>query len=78
MSDGENIRACKANCYTCAFKYNVGKKQTLYCALKRFPILNPDIGCSRRMTKGDFTNRTLFKEDEIAAAEEANRMNNYI
>lgn len=48
----EEIRSCAANCHTCVFKHNNGKVP--YCVLKNFPILNPDVGCSRRMTRDDF------------------------
>lgn len=60
-------------CFTCAFKYSVnGDKQTPYCALKRFPILNPQIGCNRHMYKHEFKNLNDHKEpDEIAAYLEA-------
>lgn len=57
MSDGiwpdiADIRSCAANCHTCVFKYYNG--EVPYCVLKNFPILNPDVGCSRRMVKDDF------------------------
>ena len=78
MSDNQNIRACEANCFTCAFKYNVGKKQTPYCALKRFPILNPEIGCSRRITKAEFKSNNLYlKPEEIMAAKDAEIQNKF-
>lgn len=78
MSDRSNIRACEANCFTCVFKYNFGKKQTPYCALKRFPILNPDIGCSRRITKGEFNSDNVYlKPEEITAAKDAERQNKW-
>ena len=78
MSDGQNIRACEVNCFTCAFKYNFGKKKIPYCALKRFAILNPDIGCSRRITKGELKSNCIkLNPEEIAAAKDANRQNKW-
>lgn len=60
------------NCTTCAFKCMVNKGATPYCALKRFPILNPEIGCSRQMTKGEFKSKNCYvTAEEIAAAAEA-------
>lgn len=84
MSDGQNIRACEANCFTCAFKHNFGKKKTPYCALERFPILNPDIGCSRRKVKSEVKSRSESKFDykcltpeEVSAAKEAEIQNQW-
>lgn len=62
MSDGvwpdiTEIRSCAANCHTCVFKYYNG--EVPYCVLKNFPILNPDVGCSRRMVKDDFKKSNL-------------------
>lgn len=42
---------CKKDCNNCVFNYPNGKKKIPYCTLKRFPILNPDIGCSKFISK---------------------------
>lgn len=65
--DITDIRSCAANCHTCVFKKSNGK--TLYCVLKNFPILNPDVGCSRRMVKDDFkhTNAKNVTTEELEA-----------
>ena len=83
MSDGDsvNIRACKANCHTCAFKYDVGKKKIPYCSLGRYPILNPDIGCHKRMHSSEFEGVTkpnkYISQEEIDAAKEAGNMKHF-
>ena len=60
------------NCTTCAFQHKCNKGKSLYCTLKRFPILNPEIGCSRQMFKSEFkTNFTSMTAEEIQAAAEA-------
>ena len=68
------------NCNTCAFKYMVNKGVTPYCALKRFPILNPEIGCSRHMYESEFksgkySSMLYVSADEIQAATEARKIN---
>lgn len=60
------------NCTTCAFQYKCNKGKSMYCSLKKFPILNPEIGCSRQMFKSEFrNNKTYMTAEEIAAASEA-------
>lgn len=70
--DITNIRSCAANCHTCVFKKSNGK--TPYCVLKRFPILNPDVGCSRRMVRDDFkkSNIRQVSAEELEAYATAN------
>ena len=41
----------KRDCTNCSFNYPSGKKKIPYCTLKRFPILNPDVGCSKHIKK---------------------------
>ena len=70
--DIADVRSCAANCHTCVFKKSNGK--TPYCVLKNFPILNPDIGCSRRMTRDDFKKSNIkhVSAEELEAYAEAN------
>ena len=64
-------RTSDRTCFKCAFK-GMAYKTTPYCFLKRFPILNPEIGCSRQMTKGEFKSKNCYiTAEEIAAAAEA-------
>jgi hypothetical protein len=54
----------------------VNKGATPYCVLKRFPILNPEIGCSRQMFKSELKTKSKFlKAEEIVAYTEAFLMN---
>ena len=59
------------NCTTCAFQYKCNKGKSMWCTLKKFVILNPEVGCSRRMTKGEFKSKNCFitAEERQAAAE---------
>ncbi len=64
------------NCTTCAFQHKCNKGKSLYCTLKRFPILNPEVGCSRQMFKSEFTSgkyssMLYVTAEEIQAAAEA-------
>lgn len=70
--DIADVRSCAANCHTCVFKKSNGK--TPYCVLKRFPILNPDVGCSRRMVRDDFkkSNIKQITAEELEAYAKAN------
>ena len=44
----------------------------MWCTLKKFVILNPEVGCSRQMFKFEFkTNKTSMTGEEITAAAEA-------
>lgn len=64
----ENESAPK-NCYTCAFRYKCNKGKSEYCSLRRFPILNPDIGCGRHMFKSEFKSSSIkhITPEEMAA-----------
>lgn len=60
------------DCTTCAFQYKCNKGKSMYCTLRKFVILNPEIGCSKHMFKSEFkTNKTSMTGEEIAAAAEA-------
>lgn len=60
------------NCTTCAFQYKCNKGKSMWCTLKKFVILNPEIGCSRQMFKSEYrNNKTYMTVEEIAAAAEA-------
>lgn len=60
------------NCTTCAFQYKCNKGKSMWCTLKKFVILNPEVGCSRQMFKSEFkTNITSMTAEEIEAAAEA-------
>lgn len=65
------------NCYTCAFRYKCNNGKSEYCSLKRFPILNPDIGCGRHMYKSEFKpdNIRHIAQEELNAFEEAREHN---
>lgn len=69
--DAEDIRSCKANCLNCAFSYRCNKGKTEYCTLKRFPILNPEIGCSQHMYSSEFSS---MKPEEKEAHKEAKKL----
>lgn len=72
------------NCTTCAFQYKCNKGKSMYCALKRFVILNPEVGCSRQMMKSEFESKNStslfglnhFTAEEIQAAVEAKEHKN--
>lgn len=71
-------RTSDRNCFKCAFQYERDHGKVLYCTLNNFPILNPEIGCSRQMKKSEFKSRNGFvtaEEDE--AAKRAKMMNKY-
>ena len=69
-------RGCDRNCFKCAFQYKRDHGKVLYCTLKNFPILNPEIGCSRQMMKSEFKSKnSSLKAEEIQAAAEARMMN---
>lgn len=56
------------NCITCSFQYPCNKGKTYYCALKRFPILNPEIGCPRHISKAEYkVNKQWLTAEEISA-----------
>lgn len=38
-------------CNNCTFNLPNGKKKIPYCVLKKFPILNPTIGCSKKIAR---------------------------
>jgi hypothetical protein len=38
-------------CNNCTFNWPNGKKKIPYCVLKKFPILNPDVGCTKKITR---------------------------
>lgn len=66
------------NCFTCAFQYPCNKNNGKYCALKKFPIFNPNIGCNRHMYKSEFKSGNLHvTAEEIQAAKEVKMMNRY-
>lgn len=68
-------RSCDRNCFKCAFQYKRSHGKVLYCTLKNFPILNPEIGCSRQMMKSEFKSKNRFvTAEEIQAATEAKIM----
>lgn len=72
------------NCTTCAFQHKCNKGKSMYCALKRFVILNPEVGCSRQMMKSEFESKNStslfglnhFTAEEILAAIEAKEAKN--
>lgn len=60
------------DCTTCAFQYECNSGMSMYCALNKFVILNPEIGCSKQMFKSEYrNNKTYMTTEEIAAAAEA-------
>lgn len=66
------------NCFTCAFQYPCNKNNGKYCTLKNFPILNPDIGCSRQMYKTEFkSNSKYITDEEKQAAKVAKEHNRF-
>lgn len=68
----------KRDCTTCVFNYPNGKKKIPYCTLKRFPILNPDIGCSKQMTRLEFKNDVVrLTDEERIIAEETEKKNKF-
>ena len=68
-------RSSNRNCFKCAFQYKRDHGKVLYCVLKNFPILNPEIGCGRQMEKGaDKKNKKWLTDEETSAPEEASRL----
>ena len=65
-----HIETAPKNCLSCAFSYKCNKGKTEYCTLKRFPILNPEIGCSRHMYSSEFSS---MEPEEKEACQEADR-----
>lgn len=68
------------NCTTCAFQYKCNKGKSMWCTLKKFVILNPEVGCSRHMYRKEFENGSYscmlyITDEEIDAAAEAKAMN---
>ena len=64
------IRACAANCFTCAFQYMANHGKTPYCTLHNMPLLNPEVGCSRRMLKAEFKGKNKSKATQTITQEE--------
>lgn len=65
-----HIETAPKNCLSCAFSYKCNQGKTEYCTLKRFPVLNPDIGCSQHMYASEYRSMTL---EEKEARREAKR-----
>ena len=66
-----HIETAPKNCLSCAFSYKCNQGKTEYCTLKRFPVLNPDIGCSQHMYKSEFRS---MKPEEKEAYREAKKL----
>ena len=72
-------RSSNRNCFKCAFQYKRDHGKVLYCVLKNFPILNPEIGCERQMMKGEFKSGNCWTTtEEREAASEAKRLDKLI